>query len=100
MARIELTLDAIRGFRTAVSYSWSVAFREVFNLAPQSHPAYKSIVYYDRLRYRLMPYIYSLTGMIWLNDYTLMRGLALDFTNDPGVYNIGDQYMFGPAIMV
>jgi alpha-D-xyloside xylohydrolase len=75
-------------------------FREVYNLAPESHPAYKSIVYYDKLRYRLMPYIYSLTGMTWLKDYTIMRGLAMDFTADPGVYNIGDQYMFGPAVMV
>jgi len=75
-------------------------YREVFNLAPEKHPAYKSIVYYDNLRYRLMPYIYSLAGMAWLKDYTIMRGLAMDFTSDPTVYNIGDQYMFGPAIMV
>ncbi len=75
-------------------------YREVFNLAPESHPAYKTIVYYDRLRYRLMPYIYSLAGMTWLNDYTIMRGLAMDFTDDHEVYNIGDQYMFGPALMV
>lgn len=75
-------------------------FREVFNLAPESHPAYKTIVYYDKLRYRLMPYIYSLAGMTWLNDYTIMRGLAMDFTNDANVYNIADQYMFGPAFMV
>ncbi|MBN1791402.1 MAG: DUF5110 domain-containing protein [Bacteroidales bacterium] len=75
-------------------------FREVFNLAPENHPAYKSIVYYDRLRYRLMPYIYSLTGMVWLNDYTIMRGLAMDFSADAGVFNIGDQYMFGPSFLV
>ncbi len=75
-------------------------FREVFNLAPDSHPAYKTIVYYDKLRYRLMPYIYSLAGMTWLNDYTIMRALAMDFTSDANVYNIADQYMFGPAFMV
>jgi alpha-D-xyloside xylohydrolase len=75
-------------------------FREVFNLAPESHPAYKTIVYYDRLRYHLMPYIYSLAGMTWLNDYTIMRGLAMDFTSDANVYSITDQYMFGPAFMV
>ncbi len=74
--------------------------REVFNLAPESHPAYKTIVYYDKLRYRLMPYIYSLAGMTWLNDYTIMRGLAMDFTGDASVYDIADQYMFGPAFMV
>jgi alpha-D-xyloside xylohydrolase len=33
-------------------------------------------------------------------DYTLMRGLAMDFGNDPHVFNISDQYMFGPALMV
>jgi len=75
-------------------------FREVFNLAPESHPAHKSIVYYDRLRYRLMPYIYSLTGMAWLKDYTIMRGLSMDFTTDSGVFNIGDQYMFGPSLLI
>lgn len=75
-------------------------FREVFNIAPDNHPAYKSIVYYDKLRYRLMPYIYSLTGMVWLNDYTIMRGLAMDFGADAGVFNIGDQYMFGPSFLV
>ncbi len=75
-------------------------FREVFNIAPESHPAYKSMLYYNKLRYRMMPYIYSLTGMVWLNDYTIMRGLAMDFTGDTGVYNISDQYMFGPSVMV
>ncbi len=74
-------------------------YREVYNLAPENHPAYKTIIYYDKLRYRLMPYIYSLAGMTWLNDYTIMRGLAMDFAADPEVYNIGDQYMFGPSMM-
>ena len=75
-------------------------FREVFNLAPENHPAYKSIVFYNRLRYRMMPYIYSLAGMAWLKDYTLMRGLSMDFTSDHAVFNIGDQYMFGPALLI
>jgi alpha-D-xyloside xylohydrolase len=74
--------------------------REVFNLAPEYHPAFKSIVYYDKLRYRLMPYIYSLNGMVWLNDYTIMRGLVMDFSSDTMVYDIGDQYMYGPSFLV
>ena len=73
--------------------------REVWNIAPESHPAYKSIVAYTQLRYRLMPYIYSLAGMTYFKDYTIMRPLAMDFTSDQKVYNIGDQYMFGPAFM-
>jgi alpha-D-xyloside xylohydrolase len=58
------------------------------------------MVYYDKLRYRLMPYIYSLAGMTWFNDYTIMRALVMDFNGDPVVNNIGDQYLFGPSLMV
>ncbi len=74
--------------------------REPWNIAPEGHPAYESIVYYTKLRYRLMPYIYSLAGMTHFNDYTIMRPLVMDFTDDERVCNIGDQYMFGPALMV
>ncbi|MGL1884969.1 MAG: DUF5110 domain-containing protein [Reichenbachiella sp.] len=73
--------------------------REVFNLAPETHPMYKSQLYYNKLRYQLMPYIYSITGWTYTKDYTLMRGLAMDFSEDKKVYNIGDQYMFGPTLM-
>jgi len=55
---------------------------------------------YDKLRYRLLPYIYSLSGRVTKENYTLMRSLAFDFRNDTNVYNIPDQYMFGPAFMV
>ena len=75
-------------------------FREVFNIAPENHPAYQSIVFYDKLRYRLMPYIYSLGGMVYLNNYTIMRGLIMDFEADTAVENINDQYMFGPALLI
>lgn len=75
-------------------------FREVFNMAPENHPAYKSMVYYNTLRYRLMPYIYTLAGNAYHKDYTIMRALVMDFTHDKNVYNIGDQYLFGPSIMV
>lgn len=74
-------------------------FREVWNIAPEGHPAYNSIVYYTKLRYNMMPYIYSLAGMTYFNDYTIMRPLVMDFTADANVNNIGDQFMFGPAMM-
>ena len=75
-------------------------YREMFNVAPETHPAYQTMLAFDKLRYRLMPYIYSLAGQAWLNDYTIMRGLAMDFTSDTAVYDIKDQYMFGPALLV
>ncbi|HZL12053.1 MAG TPA: TIM-barrel domain-containing protein [Prolixibacteraceae bacterium] len=75
-------------------------YREIYNLAPENHPAYKSMVYSDKLRYRLMPYIYSLAGKTHFEDYTIMRPLIMDFNGDTAVNNIGDQYMFGPSLMV
>ncbi len=73
--------------------------REVWNIAPDNHPAYKTIVWYDKLRYRMMPYLYSLAAWAHFKDYTLMRGLVMDFNGDKRVENIPDQWMFGPAFM-
>ena len=83
-------------FRTHGQYP----FREVYNIAPETHPAYKSIVYYNKLRYRLMPYIYSMAGSVYLDDYTIMRPMVMDFGYDVKVNAIGDQYMFGSSFLV
>jgi alpha-D-xyloside xylohydrolase len=74
--------------------------REMYNIAPDDHPAYQSMLAYDKLRYRLMPYIYSLTGMVTHQDYTIMRGLVMDFGADKNVLSINDQFMFGPALLI
>jgi len=73
--------------------------REVWNIAPDNHPAYKTIVWYDKLRYRMMPYLYSIAAWAHLKDYTLMRALVMDFNGDKNVENIPDQWMFGPSFM-
>ena len=73
--------------------------REIWNIAPEKHPAYQSFVYYDRLRYHLMPYLYSLAGWAHFRDYTLMRALVMDFASDSNVNDIGNQWMLGPALM-
>lgn len=75
-------------------------YREPWYIAPEGHPAYESITYYLRLRYHLMPYIYTLAGMTWHNDYTIMRPLIMDFASQRETHDIGDQYLFGPALMV
>ncbi len=76
-------------------------YREIWHIAPDNHPAYKSILYYQQLRYRLLPYIYSIAGKTYHGDYTIMRGLAHGFfLTDPNVLSIGDQYMFGPSLLV
>ncbi len=73
--------------------------REIWNIAPDDHPAYQSFVYYDKLRYHLMPYLYSMAGWAHFKDYTLMRALVMDFNGDKEVEDIGNQWMFGPALM-
>ncbi|HVN79842.1 MAG TPA: TIM-barrel domain-containing protein [Terriglobia bacterium] len=62
--------------------------------------AQEILTHYDRLRYRLMPYIYSLAWKVASQSYTLMRPLVMDFASDARVLNIGDQFMFGSALLV
>ena len=59
-----------------------------------------NLVFHDKLRYRLMPYIYTVAARTYHNDYTIMRGLFMDFPADMKVRDIADQYMFGPAFLV
>jgi len=47
-----------------------------------------------------MPYLYSLAGLTYFNDYTIMRAMAMDLGLDKTVKSIGDQYMFGPSLLV
>ncbi len=75
-------------------------YREMYHIAPENHPAYQAMLAYDRLRYRLMPYIYSLAAMATREDYTILRGLPMDFGRDPDALDIDDQFMFGPALLV
>ena len=74
-------------------------YREIWNIAPIGSEEYNSMVYYTQLRYHLMPYIYSLAGSAYHQNYTMMRPLIMDFGADANVNNIGDQFMFGPSLM-
>lgn len=75
-------------------------YRELYHIAPESHPAYRSMCYYNELRYRLMPYLYTLASRTWFDDYTLMRPLVMDFTPEEETHHIGDQFMLGDALLV
>jgi alpha-D-xyloside xylohydrolase len=74
--------------------------REVFNLAPQGSEVYESLVWHDKLRYRLMPYTYTLAADTFHRDGTIMRGLAMDFADDLAARNVSDEYLFGKAFLV
>ena len=73
--------------------------RELWNITGKGSSAYESILWYMRLRYRLMPYLYSLTGAVHFEDATLMRGLPMDFPDDPEVRDLSDQWLLGPSLM-
>ncbi len=60
----------------------------------------EQLVKADNLRYRLMPYIYSLGAMVTFDNYTIMRPLIMDFRTDSKILNIADQFMFGTAFLV
>ena len=74
--------------------------REIFEMSPKGSPTYDAMSWYDRLRYRLMPYVYTAGADTYFRDSTLMRALVMDFEADRKVWEIGDEYMFGPAFLV
>ncbi len=73
--------------------------RELWYITAKGSSAYESILWYMQLRYRLMPYLYSITGAVHFADATLMRGLPMDFPEDPEVRDLSDQWLLGPALM-
>jgi len=70
---------------------------EVWSYGSQAEPILEK---YLRLRYRLLPYIYSLSYQTWLTGAPFLRALPLDFPNDPKVTDLRDEYMFGPGFLV
>jgi len=74
--------------------------REMWELGGESHPAYQAELKFDRIRYRLLPYMYSLAGAVTHEGGTIMRPLVMDFRADGKALNVTDQYLFGPAFLV
>lgn len=70
---------------------------EIYNMSAAVKPI---AITFSKLRYRLMPYIYSLAWKVTNENYTMTRALPFDFPNDAGVRNIANQFMFGPALLV
>jgi alpha-D-xyloside xylohydrolase len=74
--------------------------RELWNFGEPGSMFYDALIKMNRLRYRLMPYIYSLAAKVWREDYTMFRLLAFDFPCDAKVKNIDDQFLFGDSLMI
>ena len=73
--------------------------REMWTLGEGS-PAFDAELKFDRLRYALFPYIYSMAGWTTQRDYTMLRALVMDFPEDRTARELNDEYMFGPALLV
>jgi alpha-D-xyloside xylohydrolase len=74
--------------------------REIWQFGEPGSWAYETLARFDRLRYRLLPYIYSLAWKVTNDGYTVLRGLPFDFRHDPAVRTVTEQFMFGPAFLV
>jgi len=74
--------------------------REMWNIGDETTAVYRTQLKFDRLRYALFPYIYSLAGAVTHDGYSIMRPLVMDFRNDLEARDVTDQFMFGPAFLV
>ncbi|MFW6270323.1 MAG: TIM-barrel domain-containing protein, partial [Bacillota bacterium] len=74
--------------------------RELWRFGEKGSQFYDTLLKFNNLRYRLIPYIYSLAGKVTHQDYTIMRALPFDFREDDKTYDIKDQYLFGSAFLV
>jgi alpha-D-xyloside xylohydrolase len=75
-------------------------YREIWQFGGDTSTAYAAMLKFDKLRYRMLPYVYSLAGAVTQHAGTIMRPLVMDFRSDTTAREIGDQYMFGPAFLV
>ena len=75
-------------------------WRELYHYGQAGQPVYDALLAAVKLRYRLLPYIYSQSWQVSQNDDSFMRALMMDFAGDTAVWNLGSEFMFGPALLV
>ena len=74
--------------------------REFYLYGKEGEPVYDALVDAVKLRYSLLPYIYSTSWDVSHNRSTFMRALVMDFASDRRTWNIADEFMFGDAFLV
>ncbi len=74
--------------------------REIWNFGEKGSMFYDAIEKFIKLRYQLMPYIYSMAGAVHFEDYTMMRSLIFDFPQDKEARRIENEFMFGPSLLI
>lgn len=74
--------------------------REIWNFGEKGTMFYDAIEAAIRLRYRLMPYVYSLAAAVTLDRATILRSLLFDFPEDPTAASLSDEFLFGKSLLV
>lgn len=74
--------------------------REAWEFGGEKHPASRTVIDFNRLRYRLLPYVYSVAGAVTHDHASFLRPLVMDFPQDATARTLNDQYLFGPALLV
>ncbi len=73
---------------------------ELYEFGQEGDWAYDAILKAIRLRYRLLPYIYSTAGDCVQHSGSMMRALVMDYAADKKASRLNDEYLFGRNILV
>jgi alpha-D-xyloside xylohydrolase len=73
--------------------------REIYQFGKPGTPVYDAIEKFIHLRYRLLPYIYSVSHDVTANQSSMMRALMMDFPDDKNVWNMNNEFMFGKSLL-
>lgn len=74
--------------------------REIYQFGKKGDVVYDAVEKFIRLRYSMLPYIYSVSWDVSKNQSSFMRALAMDFSADKKVWDVNDEYMFGKSFLV
>lgn len=74
--------------------------REIWRFGEEGTPFYDAIAFCIRLRYRLVPYIYSLAAQVTREGTAMVRAVGLEFPEDVRTHSVSDQFLFGPSLLI
>ncbi len=74
--------------------------REIWRFGEEGSLFYEAIAACIRLRYRLLPYIYSLAAAVTREGVAMVRAVALEFPKDVHTHDLSDEFFFGPSLLV
>ncbi len=76
------------------------AAREIWRFGEEGTRFYDCLASYIRMRYRLLPYLYSLAAQVTFHGHAMLRAVALEYPHDPATHGLLDQFLLGPSLLV